>query len=75
MILSARVIQIPEKIRQCAWCEQPIMASQLKLYGMAHSEEKPYNIFFHPDCSLPIGVSQEPKIQDALGILREKLNE
>jgi hypothetical protein len=67
MILSARVIKRPrtDKVRYCAECEWPISGTQLRLYGMAEAEEKPYSLYFHPRC-VQRNIKDEPKIIEAL---------
>ena len=73
MILSAKVIKAPKMIRYCADCDYPISGGQLKLYGMAEPEEKPFNIFLHPNCAVKgRDVSREPKIEAVFLLLRDK---
>ena len=70
MILSARRIKRPRKIRICSECERPIMAQQIRLYGMAHYYEKPQSIYFHPECVVTdtiASASVDPKIKAVLG--------
>lgn len=67
MVLSARVVRDLQVVKYCQECGWPIFSQMLKLYGMAHLEEKPHNLFFHPDCAIStIDISQEPKIEKAL---------
>lgn len=66
MILSAKVIKNPRKERRCEGCERLIQGRQLKLYGMAHIEDKPYNLFFHLKCEGTVNMAEDPKVQKAL---------
>jgi hypothetical protein len=66
MVLSARFIKAPQSLVHCDHCGWPVCA-HIRLYGMAHREEKPYTLRFHPDCVTEcIDISQEPKIESAL---------
>ncbi len=70
MILSAKIVKNPEAIKNCDECGWPIFKHMLKLYGMAHQEDKPFNIYLHPDCAeKSIDMSQEPKIEATLDLL------
>lgn len=66
MILSARMVKNPIKIKSCEYCTRLIFSNMLKLYGMAHSEDSPYNLFFHSACAIKMNKSQEPKIERVL---------
>lgn len=71
MILSATAVKSPRLFRTCAECEVPIVAHQLKLYGMADVGDKPYNLYYHPECIKMLWIRDEPKIADALKVLDE----
>ena len=49
MIISAKIIEHPRKVRDCEVCKTPMNFRQLRLYGSAESD-KPYVIYTHVNC-------------------------
>lgn len=49
--LSARYVKKSKHIQYCDWCEYPITAEHMYLFGMAHDTEKPYGMRLHIKCS------------------------
>ncbi len=50
MILSARLVQNPQNTIYCSECNRSISKNAIRLYGMAHPEEKPHILNFHYKC-------------------------
>ena len=48
MIISAKLIKNPRNERDCDNCGRAITGSHLRLYGSAHTGDKPYVLFVHP---------------------------
>ena len=65
--LSAKIVKRPRVIKFCNECGWPISTGMLKLYGFAHYNEKPYNLFYHPVCFLSItDITQNKKGEKAI---------
>lgn len=75
MILSATIVKTPIKVRVCDECNEHIWPKTptLKLYGMAHLEDKPYNLFFHLICNEPGKYAEvgNPKVVEAFRLYNE----
>lgn len=50
MIISAKIINKPRKVRECAVCGYAMNFSQLRLFGSAESGDRPYVIYVHENC-------------------------
>lgn len=61
-LISAKLIGKPRRVRNCAQCGEPISGKTLRLYGAAHTGDKPYALYLHPACT----EWQHPKIERAL---------
>lgn len=51
MIISAKYIHSPRKIRRCAVCGLDVIGEQVRLYGSAYRGDPPYTVITHPDCA------------------------
>ena len=65
MIISAKLIKNPRKIRFCDECEQPIIGPVLRLYGSAFDGDPPHVLYVHPHQCIYCE-RKDPKIQKAL---------
>lgn len=52
MIISAKIIKRPRKVRKCPDCYQLIEGEQLRLYGYAEPGDRPYAVYLHPACGM-----------------------
>ena len=50
MIISAKIIKNPRKIRRCAGCGKKINGTTMRLYGAAEHGDPPYTVYFHLEC-------------------------
>jgi hypothetical protein len=66
MIISAKIIKNPRKIRDCASCNKAILGEQLRLYGAAHTCDQPYVLYVHPNC-----IENDKEIQIKLKVVRQ----
>ena len=66
MLISAKIIKNPHKRWTCDECEHLIIGPVLRLYGAAHSGEKPYVLRLHPDCIHVDWKKREPKLVVAM---------
>jgi len=48
MIISARIIRKPRKIRKCDQCGGLITSQVLRLFGCAETGDPPYVLYLHP---------------------------
>lgn len=51
MIISAKYILKPRKVRRCAQCGKQINGIQVRLYGAAYYGDPPYVVYTDPDCA------------------------
>jgi hypothetical protein len=51
MIISAKVINHPRKIRDCVVCTLPMNFRQVRIYGAAERSDPPYVIYTHVHCA------------------------
>jgi hypothetical protein len=63
MLISAKLIQKPRKLRFCETCKEHIIGPQLRLYGSGCHTDPKYTIYIHPNCATEL---DNPKIQRAL---------
>lgn len=64
-VLSVNVVKRPQKERVCNSCGYKLTLDdlQVKMYGMADSSEKPYNIYMHLRCAER---SEDTQVLDAI---------
>jgi len=48
--IGVTIIRKPRKYRRCDDCGKSLDSETIKLYGMAHHDEKPYNLYLHRSC-------------------------
>ena len=49
-IISTTTIKKPRKVRYCGMCGKLLDGETIKLFGMACSGDKPYNLYLHREC-------------------------
>ena len=68
-VISARRVRLRRgTVRHCDHCQQRIIGSAIRMYGMAHTGDQPYAVYLHPHCVHPAAAKAEPKIAAALRI-------
>ena len=70
MIISAKMIAKPRKIRACAMCGGLIYRSSLRLYGSGHVGDPPYVMYIHKNCT----TNDDPKIDRAKATTQQSLS-
>lgn len=50
MILSAKVVKKPHRVRYCGRCGKAVKGVAVVLYGAPDTGDKPGTCYFHPDC-------------------------
>ena len=48
--IAVTIIKKPRKYRRCDECGKSLDGETIRLYGMAHHGEKPYNLYLHRSC-------------------------
>lgn len=51
MIISAKIIRSPRKLRGCNTCHRAMHEAQVRLYGAAHESDPPYVIYECISCA------------------------